>query len=90
MSPGTASRTARCSPRAMAALGNPDPARALMVGDGLRTDIAGGNAFGIDTLFLSGGIHAGEVGAPPDPARMEARCAELGVRPTWAMAALCW
>ncbi len=76
--------------RAMAALGNPDPARALMVGDGLRTDIAGGNAFGIDTLFLSGGIHAGEVGAPPDPARMEARCAELGVRPTWAMAALCW
>ena len=61
-----------------------------MVGDGLRTDIAGGNAYGIDTLFLSGGIHAEEVGTPPDPARLAQRSAELGVRPTWAMTALCW
>ncbi|MYE58601.1 MAG: TIGR01459 family HAD-type hydrolase [Alphaproteobacteria bacterium] len=76
--------------RALEALGSPDPARALMVGDGLRTDVAGGNAYGIDTLFLSRGIHEEEVGAPPDPARMEARSAELGVRPTWAMTALRW
>ena len=76
--------------RALEALGDPDPARALMIGDGLRTDIAGGNAYGIDTLFLSGGIHAGEVGAPPDPARLAARSAELGVRPTWATTALRW
>ncbi len=76
--------------RALEALGGPDPARALMIGDGLRTDIAGGNAYGIDTLFLSGGIHGEEVGAPLDPARLEARSAELGVRPTWAMEALRW
>ena len=76
--------------RALQALGDPDPGRALMIGDGLRTDVAGGNAYGIDTLFLSGGIHAEEVGTPPDPARMEARCAELGVRPTWAAPALRW
>ena len=76
--------------RAMAALGCPDEGRALMIGDGLRTDVAGGNAFGIDTLFLSAGIHAEEVGSPPDPARLAARSAELGVRPTWATEALCW
>ena len=76
--------------RALEALGNPEPARTLMIGDGLRTDVAGGNAFGIDTLFLSGGIHEEEVGAPPDPARLAARCAELGVRPTWAASALRW
>ncbi len=76
--------------RALEALGNPDPRRALMIGDGLRTDIAGGNAYGIDTLFLSRGIHEEEVGAPPDPARLAARAAELGVSPTWATTALCW
>ncbi len=76
--------------RALEALGGPDPARTLMVGDGLRTDIAGGNAYGIDTLFLSAGIHAEEVGTPPDPARLASRAAELGVRPTWAMTALRW
>ena len=76
--------------RALEALGNPDPARALLSGDGLRTDIAGGNASGIDTLFLSRGIHEEEVGAPPDPARLEARSTELGVRPTWATEALRW
>ncbi len=76
--------------RACAALSGPERGQTLMIGDGLRTDIAGGNAFGIDTLFLSGGIHAEEVGAPPDPARLAARCAELGVRPTWAAEVLRW
>ena len=76
--------------RALEALGDLDPARTLMIGDGLRTDIAGGNAYGIDTLFLSGGIHAEEVGTPPDPERLAQRCAELGVRPTWATTALRW
>ncbi len=77
--------------RAFEALGNPAPERVLMIGDGLRTDVAGGHAFGIDTLFLSAGIHAEEVGAPPDPARLAARCAELGVpEPDWATTALRW
>lgn len=38
------------------------PARVLAAGDGLHTDIAGGNAAGMPTLFLSGGIHAEELG----------------------------
>ena len=44
-------------------LGRPvSPSRVLAIGDGLHTDIAGGNAAGMPTLFLSGGIHAEELG----------------------------
>lgn len=31
--------------------------RVLAIGDGLRTDIAGANGFGIDSLFITSGIH---------------------------------
>lgn len=41
--------------------GNPDKAEVLAVGDGLRTDMDGAAAFGIDALYVSGGLHAGEV-----------------------------
>lgn len=37
-----------------------DKAAVLAVGDGLQTDIAGAAAYGIDALFVSGGIHSGE------------------------------
>lgn len=38
---------------------DPRPARILMVGDSPEHDIAGGKTAGWDTLFISGGIHAG-------------------------------
>lgn len=38
------------------------PARALAIGDALRTDLAGALGFGIDCLFVAAGIHAGELG----------------------------
>jgi HAD superfamily hydrolase (TIGR01459 family) len=38
-----------------------EPARTLAIGDSLRTDITGARAFGIDGLFVSGGIHAQEL-----------------------------
>ncbi|MFG1373642.1 TIGR01459 family HAD-type hydrolase [Xanthobacter oligotrophicus] len=45
-------------------------ARVLGIGDALRTDIAGANDAGFDSLFISGGIHAQELksvdGAIPD------------------------
>jgi HAD superfamily hydrolase (TIGR01459 family) len=45
-------------------LGRKVPAsRVLAIGDGLYTDIAGGQAAGMPTLFLSGGIHAAELGS---------------------------
>ncbi|MFG1376479.1 TIGR01459 family HAD-type hydrolase [Xanthobacter autotrophicus] len=47
-----------------------DRARVLGIGDALRTDIAGANDAGFDSLFISGGIHAQELksvdGAIPD------------------------
>jgi HAD superfamily hydrolase (TIGR01459 family) len=42
-----------------AALGRP-PARALAIGDGFRTDIAGAAGQGIETLFVAAGIHRDE------------------------------
>ncbi len=45
------------------------PARALAIGDALRTDLAGAAAAGLDALFVAEGIHRGELygpGAPDD------------------------
>ncbi|HEY8383130.1 MAG TPA: TIGR01459 family HAD-type hydrolase [Microvirga sp.] len=36
--------------------------RVLAVGDAIRTDIAGAAGYGIDSLFVARGIHAGELG----------------------------
>ena len=75
---------------AFRAISNPAPSRTLAIGDGLRTDIAGADASGMDSLFLADGIHGGEVGVPPDPGRLARRCAELGVRPTHVSTRLVW
>ena len=76
---GTRSRPARHS----AAQG---PARALVIGDSLTTDIAGAEAAGLDSLFVTGGIHAEalavEEGEEPEPARLAALYAEFGRLPT--------
>jgi HAD superfamily hydrolase (TIGR01459 family) len=50
----------------------PEKSRILAIGDAIRTDVAGAAAFGIDSIFLSAGIHAGELHAP-DGALDEAR-----------------
>jgi len=51
-----------------------DRARVLGIGDALRTDIAGANDAGFDSLFIAGGIHAAELkahdGAVPDSAAL--------------------
>lgn len=39
-----------------------DPARILMIGDNLMTDIAGAANAGIDSLWIAGGLHAGDIG----------------------------
>ena len=53
--------------RRLAALTGRDDASILAIGDGVLTDIQGGIAEGIDTLFVTAGIAAHEFG--PDPAR---------------------
>ena len=53
----------------------------LMVGDSLRTDIAGAQAAGLDTVFVQSGIHAG-AGATVYETN--------GVYPEYALPQLCW
>lgn len=70
---------------AQAALGRPlDPSRALCVGDGMRTDIAGAAGQGLDALFISAGIHLDEVhggGGRAEASRLEALFERENLRP---------
>lgn len=69
-------------------------ARILAVGDSFRTDIAGANAAGIDSLLVAGGIHADDLtaghGGPLDPRKLAHAVAESGHRPTYAGPGLIW
>ena len=44
-----------------------DLGRVLAIGDSVRTDFKGSQAMGIDCLFVTAGIHAGELGERDDP-----------------------
>jgi HAD superfamily hydrolase (TIGR01459 family) len=79
--------------RALSMLGDPDPRRVLCVGDSLRTDVAGANAAGLDSLLLAGGIHKEEflrMDGTADAAAMTAAADKQGVRPTWLACRLDW
>lgn len=75
-------------------MGVADRRRILAIGDSLRTDVAGADAAGLDSLLITGGIHAEELGlaagTAPDPARLAAVCARSGHHPTWAAGLLAW
>jgi HAD superfamily hydrolase (TIGR01459 family) len=76
-----------------AALGIADRRRLLAVGDSLRTDIAGANGAGIDSLLVTGGIHAEEFGlsgGQPDLDRLMAAVAASGHRPDAVIAHFRW
>jgi HAD superfamily hydrolase (TIGR01459 family) len=62
-------------------LGIAEKRRILAVGDSLRTDIAGANAAGIDSVFVASGIHAEELSAI-EPARLAAAFGVHGETPT--------
>jgi ribonucleotide monophosphatase NagD (HAD superfamily) len=80
--------------RTARALGQAEDGRILVVGDSLATDIKGAAAVGYDSLLVTRGIHAEELGiAPgetPDPERLAALCARHGLFPTAAIASLRW
>ncbi len=65
-------------------LGNPPKAQVLAIGDGLHTDIAGAQAYGIDSLWISDGVH----GAQLAQLGHSALCAHYNVQPTYCAAAL--
>lgn len=77
--------------RRLAALGVQDGAALLAIGDGINTDIQGGVAEGIDTLFITGGIAASAFGADaahPDKALLEPWLAAKRLSASFAMGLL--
>ncbi len=67
-----------------------DPSRVLAIGDGLKTDMAGAAAFGIDALFIPSGVHV-EAGRGLDAALIEELFGKAGLgRPVAAVPRLVW
>ncbi|SFI57967.1 HAD-superfamily class IIA hydrolase, TIGR01459 [Phyllobacterium sp. CL33Tsu] len=64
--------------------------RVLAIGDGMLTDIKGADLFGIDVLYISGGIHAGDyvMGGVHDLEKLLAFLAKHGSNPVATMPAL--
>jgi len=75
-------------------LGIAQKGRVLAVGDGLETDISGARAAGIDSLLVTGGLLAEELGVSrletPDPAALNVLCSKANEHPRAAIPALCW
>jgi ribonucleotide monophosphatase NagD (HAD superfamily) len=66
--------------------------RVLAIGDTVRTDLKGAQAFGADFLFVTSGIHAEELGGRerPDSAVLQAKFAAAGGMPKAVMRQLEW
>jgi HAD superfamily hydrolase (TIGR01459 family) len=66
--------------------------RVLAIGDGVATDIAGANRFGLDAVYISSGIHSGEYGEPhaPDAEQVEQFLAANDARAIGWMPRLRW
>jgi HAD superfamily hydrolase (TIGR01459 family) len=75
-------------------LGISDLRKVAVAGDALETDIKGGNASGLDSIWCTGGIHATQLGCsygvPADPKKAEAAAAEAGQIPTATIPGFIW
>ncbi|HEX3537042.1 MAG TPA: TIGR01459 family HAD-type hydrolase [Stellaceae bacterium] len=73
-------------------LGIVDGRRILVVGDSLRTDIAGAARAGLDSLLIAGGVHAAEFsdGDELDCGRVAAALTEHGLQPIGVMPRFVW
>ncbi len=83
----------RALARAEAARGAKVPlGRVLAIGDSVRTDLKGAAALGVDFLFLTSGIHAGEIGAGgnPGPATLAIFFEQAKMIPKAVMHRLVW
>jgi HAD superfamily hydrolase (TIGR01459 family) len=75
------------------AVGHPlDRRRILAIGDSVRTDAIGAADFGLDLLFITGSIHAGELDAfgAPNPEAIHALVKPSGARLAGFMPRLAW
>jgi HAD superfamily hydrolase (TIGR01459 family) len=80
--------------QATATLGyTPDKETILAIGDAIRTDVAGAAAFGVDSLFLSAGIHAHalhDTDGKLDAGKLATFLPLQAARPTMTMQKLFW
>ncbi|WBU63107.1 TIGR01459 family HAD-type hydrolase [Paracoccus aerodenitrificans] len=68
-----------------------DGARILVIGDGINTDIRGAVGEGLDSVFITGGLAAGDMGGDvenPEPGLLEEWLQQKLLDPTWAMGRL--
>jgi HAD superfamily hydrolase (TIGR01459 family) len=70
----------------------PSTERVLTIGDSVRTDLKGAAAFGLDCLFVTGGIHAEELGGryQPDQGALSEIFAAAGLVPRAVTQRLRW
>ena len=73
-------------------LGIVDGRRILVIGDSLRTDIAGAVRAGLDSVLIAGGVHAAEFsdGDELDLGRVAAALSEHGLQPIGVMPRFVW
>ena len=65
--------------------------RILVAGDGIATDVAGGRVAGLDTLFVTGGLAATDLGPDPenpDPAKLARFLSDHGEAPRYTIGRL--
>lgn len=77
--------------RRLAEAGAPSDPQILCIGDGISTDIQGGIAEGLDTLFITGGLEADRFGPDienPEQARLDDWLDGKELSPTFAMGRL--
>jgi HAD superfamily hydrolase (TIGR01450 family) len=67
--------------------GEIDLAKVIAVGDGMPTDVKGALSYGLDLLYISGGIHAAEytINGETDEAILNAYLKREGATPKWWM-----
>ncbi len=71
------------------------PSEVLAIGDSLATDIKGAQAAGFRTTLVAGGIHGSDLGLQdhgerPQPERIAALAARVGIRPDTVLSAFRW
>lgn len=74
---------------ALERLGQPDPARVLMIGDSLDHDVAGARHAGMLTLLLRSGVHRDQARAGPGESVRKPPGADVPI-PHWTMDHLAW
>ena len=66
------------------------PARTLCIGDSMATDITGAVNAGLESLLVGRGIHADDLGVPPQLDRVEALVARYGLKPHGVVSSFVW